>query len=109
MTIDQAFKTIGCACFGNPDELSEAFYTLKKAIESQQKTDDLVAILTEIQMEIEEHEESIIGNYGKETTESDFPSHRIERNNGRKECVDLIQQRINELKGRSGGVNERNI
>lgn len=37
MTTDQAFKTIGCACFGNPDELSEAFDTLKKAIESQQE------------------------------------------------------------------------
>lgn len=60
---------------------------------------DMVAMLTEIQMEIEEHEESIIGHYGKETKESDFPSHKIERNNGRKECVDLIQQKINELKG----------
>lgn len=58
---------------------------------------DMVAMLTEIQLEIEELEESIIGHYGKETKESDFPSHKIERNNGRKECVDLIQQKINEL------------
>lgn len=62
---------------------------------------DMVAMLTEIQLEIEEHEESIIGHYGKETKESDFPSHKIERNNGRKECVDLIQQKIDTLKAES--------
>ena len=62
---------------------------------------DMVAMLTEIQLEIEEHEESIIGHYGKETKESDFPSHKIERNNGRKECVGLIQQKINALKEES--------
>jgi hypothetical protein len=61
--------------------------------------DDIVAMLTEIQLGIEEHEESIIGHYGKETKESDFPSHKIERNNGRKECIDLIQQKIDKLKG----------
>lgn len=60
---------------------------------------DMVAMLTEIQLEIEEHEESIIGHYGKETKESDFPSHKIERNNGRKECANLIQQKIDRLKG----------
>lgn len=60
---------------------------------------DMVAMLTEIQLEIEEHEESIIGHYGKETKESDFPSHKIERNNGRKECANLIQQKIDKLKG----------
>ena len=60
--------------------------------------DDVVAMLTELQLEIEEHEESIIGHYGKETKESDFPSHKIERNNGRKECVGLIQQKIDKLK-----------
>lgn len=59
---------------------------------------DMVAMLTEIQLEIEKHEESIIGHYGKETKESDFPSHKIERNNGRKECVNLIQQKIDKLK-----------
>lgn len=64
---------------------------------------NMVAMLTEIQLEIEEHEESIIGHYGKETKESDFPSHKIERNNGRKECVDLIQQKINELKKNENG------
>jgi hypothetical protein len=62
---------------------------------------DLEAILVELQLEIEEHEESIIGHYGKETKEKDFPSHKIERNTGRKECIDLIQEKINELKAES--------
>lgn len=62
---------------------------------------DLVAVLKELQLEIEEHEESIIGQYSKETKESDFPSHKIERNCGRKECVDLIQQKIDALKAES--------
>ena len=62
---------------------------------------DMVAMLTELQLEIEEHEESIIGHYGKETKERDFPSHKIERNTGRKECIDLIQEKINELKAES--------
>ena len=61
---------------------------------------DVVNILSELQLKIEEREESIIGHYGKETKESDFPSHKIKRNNGRKECVDLIQQKIDNLKGK---------
>ena len=72
--------------------------TIPKADYENRLKTDMVAMLTEIQLEIEEHEESIIGHYGKETKESDFPSHKIERNNGRKECVDLIQQKINALK-----------
>ncbi|MCR5201830.1 MAG: hypothetical protein K6D02_01865 [Lachnospiraceae bacterium] len=64
----------------------------------QEPNTDVITVLTEIQLKIEEHKESIIGRYDKDTKENDFPSHKIERNNGRKECIDLIQQKIDKLK-----------
>ena len=79
--------------------IGELIEAIPKAEYEARLKADLVAMLTEIQLEIEEHEESIIGHYGKETKESNFPSHKIERNNGRKECVNLIQQKIAKLKG----------
>ncbi len=87
----------GNAYFDLIDNAPTVEAILKADYENRLKA-DLVAMLTDIQMEIEEHEESIIGRYGKGTKESDFPSHEIERNNGREECVELIQQKIDKLK-----------
>ena len=56
-------------------------------------------VLQEIRQEIENNMESIIGKYDANTPEYNRPSHKIERNNGRKECLAIIDKRIKELEG----------
>ena len=53
--------------------------------------------LQEIRHEIENNMESIIGKYDANTPEHNMPSHKIERNNGRKECLAIINKHIKEL------------
>lgn len=56
-------------------------------------------VLQEIRQEIESNMESIIGKYDSSTSERNFPSHKIERNNGRKECIAIIDKHIKEIEG----------
>lgn len=60
---------------------------------------DMVAMLTDIQMEIADNVESIIGHYDASTPERKRPLCKSARNEGRTECIDVIQQKINALKG----------
>ena len=54
-------------------------------------------LLQEIRQEIENNMESIIGKYDANTPEHNRPSHKIERNNGRKECLAIIDKHIKEI------------
>ena len=62
---------------------------------------DMVAMLTEIQLEIADNVESIIGHYDASTPERKRPLCKSARNEGRTECIDVIQEKINALKGDS--------
>ena len=57
-------------------------------------------ILQEIQQEIECNMESITGKYDKSTPTRDLPSYKIERNEGRKECLAIIDDKMQELEGK---------
>lgn len=59
---------------------------------------DMVAMLTELQLEIAENIESIVGHYGKDIPMANRPSYKIERNGVRQDCIDIIEQKINSLK-----------
>ena len=63
---------------------------------------DMVAMLTEIQLEIEEKEQYYQDNF----LESKYALHEAAmggRMFGCGECVDIIQQKINSLKGENNG------
>lgn len=54
-------------------------------------------VLQEIRQEIECNMESITDKYDSNTPTRDLPSYKIERNEGRKECIKLIDSKIKEL------------
>lgn len=56
-------------------------------------------ILQEIRQEIESNMETITGTYDASTPEYNRPSHKIERNFGRKECIAIIDKHIKEIEG----------
>ena len=62
----------------------------------------LIDVLQEIRQEIESNMESIIGKYDANTPEHNRPSHKIERNNGRKECIAIIGKHIKEIEDEQG-------
>lgn len=59
---------------------------------------DMMTMLEEIQLEIADNVESIIGHYDASTPERKRPLCKSARNEGRTECIDVIQQKINSLK-----------
>lgn len=87
-------QTAGCVVL--PNEGCPVYRYFKDLIvkdyEARLKA-DMVAILTELQLEIEEHIEN-----------ERYPSAYMEgHDDGCKECKDLIQRKINELKAESEG------
>ena len=58
-----------------------------------------IEVLQEIRQEIESNMETITGTYDASTPEYNMPSHKIERNFGRKECIAIIDKHIKEIKG----------
>ena len=42
--------------------------------------------------------ESIVGKYNKDTPERQLPSRKIERNEGRKQCLEIIERKMHEVK-----------
>ena len=52
--------------------------------------------LQEIRQEMESNIESIIGKYDSSTPKRDMPSAKIARNEGRQECLDIIDTHIKE-------------
>lgn len=56
-----------------------------------------IEVLQEIRQEIESNMESIIGKYNSSTPERDRPSAKIARNEGRQECLDIIDTHIKEI------------
>ena len=68
----------------------------KKYIEELMQPHIPLRVLQEIRQEIENNMESIIGKYDANTPEHNRPSHKIERNNGRKECLAIIDKHIKE-------------
>ena len=56
-----------------------------------------IEVLQEIRQEIESNMETITGTYDASTPEYNMPSHKIERNFGRKECIAIIDKHIKEI------------
>lgn len=54
-------------------------------------------LLQKIRQEIESNMETITGTYDASTPEYNMPSHKIERNLGRKECIAIIGKHIKEI------------
>lgn len=71
----------------------------KKYLEELMQPHIPLRVLQEIRQEIENNMESIIGKYDANTPEHNRPSHKIERNNGRKECLAIIDKHIKEIEG----------
>ena len=61
--------------------------------------DAVVKALEDVKAEIAGNLESIIGKYDSNTKPEDMPSRKIERNNGRKEAIGIIDRKIAEAKG----------
>lgn len=59
--------------------------------------DAVVKALEDVKAEIEAKMESIVGKYDSNTPEREFPSRKIERNNGRTEAIDIINRKIKEI------------
>ena len=57
-----------------------------------------VEVLQEIREEIESKMESIIGKYDSSTPTRNMPSAKIERNEGRKECLEIIDKYLEQYK-----------
>lgn len=53
--------------------------------------------LKDVRAEITGNIESTFGKYDSNTKPEDMPSRRIERNNGRKEAIDIINRKIGEI------------
>lgn len=58
---------------------------------------DMVAMLTDIRKKIEERKETIVGKYDSTIPEHDRPLQKCARNEGRQECIELIQEKIEAL------------
>ena len=94
-------------CFGiassAPDRVlrndDEILQSIKNNIGFSKIFDDVRVndVLQEIRQEIENNMESIIGKYDANTPEHDMPSRKIERNNGRQECLAIIDKHIKEI------------
>ena len=65
--------------------------------------DEVVDLLTELQNKIADNVESIVGHYDASTPERKRPMCKSARNEGRTECIDLIQEKIDELRSNSDG------
>ena len=61
-----------------------------------------IEVLQEIKREIEGNMESIIGKYDSSTPTRNMPSAKIERNEGRKECLAIIDKYIAQYKEDAG-------
>lgn len=55
-----------------------------------------LSVIEDIKAEIENNMESIIGKYDCKTPERQMPSRKIERNEARKECLEIIDKHIAE-------------
>lgn len=61
--------------------------------------DDLtIDVLQEIEEEILSSMESIVGKYNGDTPERQCPSAKIERNEGRNQCLEIIERKMRKLK-----------
>ena len=69
---------------------SEAVMDAKEAV---------LKALEDVRAEIAGNLEPIVGKYDSNTKPGDMPSRKIERNNGRKEAIDIINRKIAEVKG----------
>lgn len=57
-----------------------------------------IEVLQEIKREIEGNMESIIGKYDSSVPTRNMPSAKIERNEGRKECLGIIDKHLEQYK-----------
>ena len=64
-----------------------------------------IEVLQEIRQEIESNMESIIGKYDSSTPKRDMPSVKIGRNEGRQECLDIIDKHLADKRGNADGTN----
>lgn len=67
-----------------------------------------IEVLQEIRQEIESNMESIIGKYDSSTPKRDMPSAKIERNESRQECLDIIDTHISAWSGNENNMKDRN-
>ena len=70
---------------------------IKKFLKNETE-DKSIDILQEIRAEIEASMESIVGKYNGDTPERQRPSVKIERNEGRKQCLEIIERKMREVK-----------
>lgn len=82
-----------CGYIGQ-DELVDGIIGNMETIE----TEAIIDVLQEIEAEILSSMESIVGKYNGDTPERQRPSAKIERNEGRKQCLKIIERKMRKLK-----------
>ena len=63
---------------------------------------DVIEVLQEIKREIEGNMESVIGKYDSSVPTRNMPSAKIERNEGREECLGIIDKYLEQYKEDAG-------